>query len=386
MKRILPLLLACTALFVNGESLRAEKGSPLKMLMVVHEFPTNRDYFIYEQTTHLFDHKVSLKILPTYMTSTGIPSDAPVGQYADLFKPVDSHNDVDFKGLNLIYCQYPDAAIRMVPVAKRRGFLGKVAVAYNSAKLSELATPRKELNSVLNNSCDLHIVPSRALANQLIDLGAPFEKVVVLRNGIDLSGYPYREKTIQAGKTVKMLSVGNFDSSMSHDTTIKAMRVIVDAFPNVQLKIIGSGPKADYLLELVRSNGLDKHIKIETDTSEKVLKASFANSHIFISPSGGAKESFVKSAIIKAMACGLPVIATPEAQGVELFTNQKSGWLVAERDECSLADMVLSLTDPEDSRSFSATCEAARDRALLEFDSAAVNERLYALFENLLQR
>lgn len=109
------------------------------------------------------------------------------------------------------------------------------------------------------------------------------------------------------------------------------------------------------------------------------MRAQFARTDIAVLPS--YREGLPKS-LIEAAACGLPIVTTDSPGCREVVTDDKDGLIVPVRDSAALADAIRRLHEnPEWARKLG---QAARVRALAEFDERIVIARTLAVYRELL--
>ena len=185
---------------------------------------------------------------------------------------------------------------------------------------------------------DEYIAVSKFTKEKLIEkIGIAKEKIAVVYNGIDLDLY---ESTTVDEKYANptIVTVCRLVAYKRVDDLIRALKILKLDFPEIQLKIIGTGPKENYLRILSRDLGLEDNVnflgKIR-DTREmiKILKKS----HVFALPSIAEGFGMV---IIEAMACGLPYVAS-DIPPIREVTNGGIGGLLCKPKNCE--DLALKI-------------------------------------------
>jgi teichuronic acid biosynthesis glycosyltransferase TuaC len=110
-------------------------------------------------------------------------------------------------------------------------------------------------------NADRLIAVSEALKRALVDLGAPSDRVEVLRNGVDLSIFCPTDRTLArqglALTRPTLLSVGHLIERKGHDRVIEAMRQL----PDFDLVIVGEGPERKALGHLARRVGVADRVR-----------------------------------------------------------------------------------------------------------------------------
>jgi len=95
-------------------------------------------------------------------------------------------------------------------------------------------------------------------------------------------------------------------------------------------------------------------------------------------PTKGGKREGIPVALMEAMACGLPVVATAISGIPELIESGRTGYLVPPRDEVALADSLQVLG--ADARLREEIGSAGRQKVLEEFTGHENTKRLRDLF------
>ena len=144
---------------------------------------------------------------------------------------------------------------------------------------------------------------------------------------------------------------------------------------NVSLHIYGDGPERKGLEEIVATRGLNGRVRFHGYVSEATLVAAFPECDVLIQHSITREGSPV--AIIEAMSCGLPVVATAIGGIVDQVVDGETGFLVNEGDTDAMSRAMLRLT--EDAALRARMGANARHRAVESFDSALMTNRLQEL-------
>ncbi|MDE2453512.1 MAG: glycosyltransferase, partial [Burkholderiales bacterium] len=93
---------------------------------------------------------------------------------------------------------------------------------------------------------------SQALADRMAALGVPADKLLVLRNGVDLERFRPLDRSdarrrIGLDASPLLLSVGNLIPLKGHDLCIEALAALLPEHPGAALAIVGAGPLAPAL-------------------------------------------------------------------------------------------------------------------------------------------
>ena len=220
------------------------------------------------------------------------------------------------------------------------------------------------------------ITVCEALKTSLIALGAPPEKIRVLRNGVDLVKFnPGDRKAARArlgfaGAT--LLSVGNLIPLKGHDIAIKAL---ID-LPGTNLAIAGDGPERANLEALAQRTGVADRVRFFGRVAHEALPEMYRAADILLLLS---TNEGLANVLLEAMACGTPVVATATGGTPEAITVPEAGELVSERTPEAVAAAIARLMTR---RPLPHSVRAHAE----QFDWGATTQGQLALFAKILGR
>jgi len=167
---------------------------------------------------------------------------------------------------------------------------------------------------------------SAVVANSmgLAEMAARFDKNVpisIIPNGVDTSLYspPARREW----DPTRMLFVGRLVYQKGLDVLFKALGEL-KSLP-WKLTLVGDGPLQPMLESLASEMGISDRIAFKGWLSGEDLVEEYRDANTFVFPS---RHEGMPNAVLEAMACGLPVIATEIAGNHELVIPEKTGLLV----------------------------------------------------------
>jgi teichuronic acid biosynthesis glycosyltransferase TuaC len=201
------------------------------------------------------------------------------------------------------------------------------------------ALPRRMIRWGIANAARL-IAVSEALKHALVDLGAPPDRVEVLRNGVDLSLFrPTDRRVARQGLGLTrptLLSVGHLIERKGHDRVIKAMSQL----PDFDLMIVGEGPERDTLGQLVQHTGVADQVRFLGSKPHQTLREIYGAADALVLAS--SREGWA-NVLLEAMACGTPVIASNIWGNPEVVKTAASGVLMEENTPEGIAHAVRVL-------------------------------------------
>jgi colanic acid/amylovoran biosynthesis glycosyltransferase len=225
------------------------------------------------------------------------------------------------------------------------------------------------------------LVRSESLRRALIDLGCDAGKIDILRAGIPLQEFPFRERKSPENGEWRAVQACRLIEKKGLPTTLRAFARFARAFPKATLTVAGEGPLLTKLRELTRELKIEKKVSFTGLISEEELRKIFYASHLFLHPSETGRDGNqegVPNSMLEAMATGLPVFATRHGGIPEAIKHGVSGVLIPERDDEALA---FALLDAVQDRDFLARLARAGAEAVQQdFDQQRQVRRLEDIY------
>ena len=164
-------------------------------------------------------------------------------------------------------------------------------------------------------------------------------------------------KPWQPGKPLRLVTVGSLLPGKNISALIAALPLLGEQYPELSLEVIGTGRLLEDLQQQTRQMGLEDVVNFSGNLSHNEVLERLASSHVFVFPT--LYEGFPK-ALLEAMACGLPIVASPVSVIPRLLEGG-AGFLLGGQDAASIAAGISELlSDPE---KMAAMGELARQRA-----------------------
>jgi teichuronic acid biosynthesis glycosyltransferase TuaC len=189
-------------------------------------------------------------------------------------------------------------------------------------------------------SADRLVAVSEALKRALVDLGAPRDRVEVLRNGVDLSMFRPIDRRVArrdlALARPTLLSVGHLIERKGHDRVIEAMRHL----PDFDLVIVGEGPEREALGNLARRVGVADQVRFLGSLPHATLPEVYGAADALVLAS--SREGWA-NVLLEAMACGTPVVAANNWGNPEVVKTPASGVLMEQNTPEGIARAVRTL-------------------------------------------
>ena len=184
-------------------------------------------------------------------------------------------------------------------------------------KLKKIITP--SVNSKKDIALDFKIDPKR---------------IDVIPNGLDLT--IFKKNNGLERERFKIVTVASADIPLKGlDTTLKAISLILDKYPNTKLSVVGNPRENGHTERVIRQLNLTNHISFKTNLSKEEVAYEYQSSSLAIISS--LYEGFGFPAA-EAMACGTPIISSNSSALPEII--QDFGQLYEPGNSVALRDCI----------------------------------------------
>lgn len=269
----------------------------------------------------------------------------------DLARYAVALNAIGGKGRRLMVCHFGPMGL-MAARIKAMGLadIGVVTV-FHGYDLTSFLTDRADgVYTELFREGDCMVPISSFWQSRLKDLGAPAEKINVVRLGVDIDTFEYTERKREAGEALRIISVGRLCDKKGHRFLVAAIAQLSKRRPDlpIHLDLVGDGELYDEVSKQVSQLGLSEtvtlHGAIQNNEVSELLRAAHVFALLSVVAENGDMEGIPVS-IMEAMATGLPIVSTYHSGIPELVEDQQSGFLVHERDVNACADAFENLAE-----------------------------------------
>lgn len=186
---------------------------------------------------------------------------------------------------------------------------------------------------------NLVTVISPFFIKNLIDLYPPVkDKIFSISMGIDTNLFFFQPN--RNNEEPKLLFVGRLSPVKGVNYLIRALPRILEKFPKARLEIVGYGSQEKELKALVKNLSLENKIIFSGGVVNKELPKYYHKSSVYILPS---LVEGLPVAIMEAMACGCPVIATSVGGVTDLIENNVTGLLIIPKSVDEISQSVIKI-------------------------------------------
>lgn len=238
---------------------------------------------------------------------------------------------------DIIHVQY-GTNVKPLEMLKKHGSLkSKIIVSFHGHDLHFPINGRifeKDYYNEIFQEADLLVPTTGYLYSLLIKLGAPKEKIKTVPVGVDTNIF-YPDKKKKRSKVIKLITVGRMDELKGQKYGIEVVKNLKKLNYDFEYTLVGTGSHMKVLQEMVTAYGLDEQVKFLGEKSQSEVRDLLQLNDIFLMTSvKGAGNSREGQGLVtaEAQACGLPVVAFDSGGVKYTIENNKTGFLVPEKN------------------------------------------------------
>lgn len=198
------------------------------------------------------------------------------------------------------------------------------------------------------NRADAIVCENTQFSEQLQSLGIPEDRIAVIPNGVDFQLYQPLDKS-EARSELNLAADKILVLCVASLIPGKGQRYLIEALPEIQKRVggiecifIGEGEDRAELESLTGQLGLNRHVTFAGIQPTDRMPKWFSAADIFVLPSLSEGSP---NALLEAMACGLPAVATTVGNIPGIIRNEVDGLLVPPHSCKDLARQILSLIE-----------------------------------------
>lgn len=282
------------------------------------------------------------------------------------------------EGPDAVLCYCGDVAMRLLPVATRQA-IPVIAYLHGDFLFRSNRWYRWSLQRCLRRFASIAVVTGEE-RTWLVHQGVPASRICVIPCGAPTAIFRPRERVDH--EVIQFVMCSRLVAEKGCELTIHAFARVAAAVDRVRLQIFGDGPARPSLERLVDSLGLRELVRFHGYVPEADLAPLLAEYDVFVQHSLVKEGSPVS--IAEAMACGLPVVATPVGGIGDQVIDGETGLLVRERDVVAMSAAMQRLALDAELRV--RLGRAGRDRAVEAYESSRHTVRLAHLARTVMMR
>ncbi len=220
-----------------------------------------------------------------------------------------------------------------------------------------------------------------------MNIANPKEPIEVIYRGTDIETFKPRVINLDLKRSLLLPEdssvvtyVGRLIKEKGVYDLLKAFSILATKLPKVYLMIVGGGPERKNLVALSRKMGVEKQVIFTGPVKNEEMPSYLSITDVMAFPS---YAEGLPNAVVEAVACGKPIVAT-DVDGIpEIVTTGVNGLLVPVGNiEMLASNLVYVLTDTALREKME---RESRKIAVTNFDSRKNAEKLGYLFKSVIE-
>jgi glycosyltransferase involved in cell wall biosynthesis len=236
------------------------------------------------------------------------------------------------------------------------------------------------LPRIFGRAAAVHCV-SEALVSEAIRFGAEPDRIHLIRAAVDPDFFCPLPRSCLDHERFAVVAVGTLRWVKGFEYALLAIAELAQEGIPVSLDILGGDPEweerseRERLLQVAVDLGLSERVRLHGRVTPEAVRDRLRTSNVYLQSSLSEGHP---TAVVEAMACGLPIVATDCGGTREAVTDGVEGFLVMPRDSRGAATALRILWgDPQLRDSMG---RAGRERVEREFTLDLQTERFAALY------
>lgn len=283
---------------------------------------------------------------------------------------------------DLVHCHFgPNGLIGAYLKSCR--FCSRLVTTFHGSDINSY--PRRHGQSVyryLYKTADRLTANTSFTRSKLVANGASEEKIAIVPVGLVVSDY----QDIQRShiEPFSLLTVGRLEEKKGHRYALEAVALLRKRFPSIRYTIAGGGSLRASLEARAKKLGITDCVSFLGVVTGDQVRQLYESTAVFTLPSVTASNGDMEGqglVIQEAQICMIPVVTTRHNGIPDGLLEDKSGFLVPEKDAEALAEKIAYLFEhPDEGQKMG---QAGRTFVLNNYDVRTLTEQLGQLYASL---
>ncbi len=233
-----------------------------------------------------------------------------------------------------------DASAAWLRVDERLRANGQVRVSSDLEALARMGKPVMRLaRFLLSSTHAVIVVLSSRMKKSLLAYDFTLPDIQLIPNGVDINRFkPDPEAAALSEREQVVVCISGLRYEKGIDVLLQAWSLVHQQAPQARLIIVGRGTLEDQLKHMAQALGLTDCVEFTGIQSD--IPAQLHRGSIMVLPS---RWEGMPNAVLEAMACGLPCVATRVSGSEDIIQHGVNGLLVEVEDHQGMAQALLAL-------------------------------------------
>lgn len=193
---------------------------------------------------------------------------------------------------DIVHCHFGTVANRVLGIRDVLGMAQPLLTSFYGLDVSHVPQAKgKVYYDRLKGACDHFIVMSNNMKERVAALGFEAKKLTVLPISVEVGAYPFRERSLDGDRPIRMLCVGRFVEKKGFDDLLHAIALVRGrTSKKIELTIVGGGELEGEHKELAKRLELSSIVRFAGYMKvQDIVELSLA-SDLYVQPSKTAKN------------------------------------------------------------------------------------------------
>lgn len=274
------------------------------------------------------------------------PPPFPINKEVEPYYPYDLVTLLRRDKPDLAHVYYGHKAVHYLEMLQAWG--GPWVVSFHGVDVSKFLDVEGYMEKLRTVFAEAKLVMARSqsLLVRLEELGCPRAKLRMNRTPIPMGHLMAAVRQAPPNGEWRLVQACRLIQKKGIITTLKALAIVRESYPQVRYVLCGDGPLRDKIEETALQLGLRRNVELAGWLDQDGVQREYQRAHIFLHASEKTKaedQEGVPNSMLEAMATGLPVVATLHGGIPEAVTSGSEGLLVPEKSPEELAHAILDV-------------------------------------------
>ncbi len=271
----------------------------------------------------------------------------PVFEHPRTYREIRKHR------VSVLHSHFGFTGFDVLPVKRRSGLpMVTTFYGYDVSVLPRHEEWRHNFSRLFRDG-EVFTAEGPVMKSRLVELGCQPEKVHIVKLGICLEKYRFRNSPVrEPGRGPRVLFCGRLTEKKGLEYALRALRRSREVLDDIELHIIGDGELRSEIETFIVENQMTSYTFLHGSQSHERVIDELQKADLLIVPSvtgsDGDTEGGAPTILLEAQACGVPIVASRHADIPNVVVEGGSALLSDERDDSMLAKNILEvLRDPQ---------------------------------------
>lgn len=253
-------------------------------------------------------------------------------------------NEIKNNKIDIVFAEFLTNGVKVLELCKKNNLPLIVTALGYDISIESIVTKNNLLYKELFDYCQNIVIVSKHMKDKILEIGCDESKIIYSPCGPDESFFNINPNF----KSKQIFALGRFVDKKGPIFTLLAFKQVLKKVPNANLVFGGEGQLWNAAKDLSYSLGMNQNVLFPGFISQDKQKEILSESIMFVQHSQKADNGDSEGtpvALLEASAASLPVVSTFHAGIPDVILNNKTGFLVKEKDVNNMAEKMIYLLE-----------------------------------------